>query len=360
LDKTVKNFNLCIERKAAGNSFAAVIRDDERNMLAASDFRYEFDPSILTTLEDSVGKNIHRNAGQIRGFGSSLFDAVFKRAVFTCYQLLRNANIRMKLRFDRNEPELLRIPWEFMFDGEHFLSASPGMTITRVLEGTPRTKKKKVTAKLKMLTVVSSPVDLPEYYHPQIEKEREILRQALCCAYASDRMEMDFLEKASLRNIRERLLEEDCHILHFTGHGIYSQKEHRCYLLLEDDFGAASRVDHDTFAGLLSGQPSLRLVVLSGCQTTIAVGHRVLGDLPALLLAKKIPAAVTMQYSVTDRSAADLEREFYTGISDGLPIDLALTNARRALLANGKEGLVDFGTPILYTDAPDCLRTARR
>ena len=84
------------------------------------------------------------------------------------------------------------------------------------------------------------------------------------------------------------------------------------------------------------------------------MGHRVLGELPALLLTKNIPAVIAMQYSVTDRSAMDLARTFYSGIGKGLPLDLVLTKARRALLASRNEGMVDFGTPVLYGD-PDCL-----
>ncbi len=360
MNKTVKNFNLCIERKTAEDSFTAVVRDDETNILAASEFRYRLDASVLTTLEDSVGKNIHRNAELIKGFGSRLFDAVFKGAVSACYQSLRNADIRMKLRFEKNERELLRIPWEFLFDGEHFLSAGRSMTMTRVLEGAPCRKKKKIEGRLKMLTVVSSPLDLPEVYHPHVEKERGIIRRALSFAHAPEMIEMDFLDKASIGNIRKRLKEGKYHILHFTGHGIYSRREQQCYVLLEDEFAGARRVDNDTFADLLSKQPSLRLVVLSGFQTTIAVGHRVLGDIPALLLLKRIPAAIAMQYSVTGRSAANLKREFYARICDGSSIDLALTSARRALLAAGNEGLVDFGTPVLYSDEADCLLTGKK
>ncbi len=210
--------------------------------------------------------------------------------------------------------------------------------------------------KLKMLIVISSPLDLPDYYHPHIEKERMIIRQAVSSSQASDTIEIDFIERASAGNIRERLRKEEYHILHFTGHGIYSQRDHVCYLLLEDKFGSAKRVDTGTAADLLSGHGSLRLVVLSGCQTAMAVGHRVLADLPVPLLLKKIPAVIAMQYSVTDESAMDLAREFYTGIRNGLSLDLALTGARRALLENGKQGPGDFGTPILYSDEPDCLR----
>ena len=82
--------------------------------------------------------------------------------------------------------------------------------------------------------------------------------------------------------------------------------------------------------------------------------HRVLGELPALLLTKNIPAVIAMQHSVTDRSAINLARTFYPGIGKGLPLDRSLTNTRRALLSGKNEGMVDFGTPVLYGE-PDRL-----
>ncbi len=202
--------------------------------------------------------------------------------------------------------------------------------------------------------MISSPLDLPGSHRLQTRKERMLIHQAVDSAHESDRLDMDFLEKASLRNIQEVFDKGEYHILHFTGHGIYSRQERTCYLLLEDDFGSAMRVDNDTVADLFSRHESLRLVVLSGCQTALSVGHRVMGALPATLLAKNIPAVIAMQYSVTDRSATDLAKTLFTGISEGLPLDLALTNARRALLASRNEGMVDFGTPVLYGE-PDCL-----
>jgi hypothetical protein len=81
----------------------------------------------------------------------------------------------------------------------------------------------------------------------------------------------------------------------------------------------------------------------------------VLGELPVSLLSKGIPAVIVMQYSVTDQSAMMLSEQLFSGICQGMPLDHALANARGALLRSGNEGLVDFGSPILYSDHPDAL-----
>jgi hypothetical protein len=109
-------------------------------------------------------------------------------------------------------------------------------------------------------------------------------------------------------------------------------------------------------ASLFSGHRSLRLIVLSGCQTAKTSGRRMFSDLSTLLLARSIPAVISMQYSISDQSAIDLARKFYTGICEGTPVDVALTNVRRELLMNKSQGQVDFATPVLYSDDPDCLQ----
>ncbi len=100
--------------------------------------------SILTMLEDSMGANVKENVKQIRKFGSSLFSSVFQGPVLDCFQSQRNDHVRLRLYFQKEQDELLRIPWEFMFDGRHFLAASPKMTVTRALEGLSCRKKKPV------------------------------------------------------------------------------------------------------------------------------------------------------------------------------------------------------------------------
>jgi CHAT domain-containing protein len=351
----VKNVNLHIEKAPDKTHYIAKLCAEDGKMLAVNNFQYEIDVSILTRLEDSVGKNIAANAELIRKFGSNLFNNVFKGAILARYQSLRDCRMRLKLVFEKQTPDLLRIPWEFMFDGEDFLSVNPEMTITRMLKGTSGAIKKEVAGKLKTLAVIPAPVDLPEFYRPRAEREHVIIHELMDCPEIADKMDLNFLERSTVANLKQKLNSEEHHILHFTTHGIYSQKEHMCYVLFEDEFGNSKRVDSETMADLLAGHGSLHLVVLSCCHTVLAVGHRVLGELPVSLLSKGIPAVIVMQYSVTDQSAMMLSEQLFSGICRGTPVDRALANARGALLRTGHEGLVDFGSPILYSDHPDAL-----
>ena len=176
---------------------------------------------------------------------------------------------------------------------------------------------------------------------------------------SANRIEIDFEDEASLRDIQSRLDEVEYHIFHYTGHGAYSEQEDKAYLILEGDRGKARQVDNETVVTLLSGYSSLRLVVLSGSQTAKTSGRRTMSDLSTPLLVSGIPAVVAMQYSVSDKSAMDLATKFYTEISNGTAIGHALTSARKCLLLNEVAGNVDFATPVLFSNKHDCLITQK-
>ncbi|MBI5663467.1 MAG: tetratricopeptide repeat protein [Nitrospirae bacterium] len=260
----------------------------------------------------------------------------------------------------KEDPDLLRIPWEFLFDGASFLSAYEGVTLSRSIKGVPSNGRGKIRGVIKMLAVISSPLDLNDRERLQVEKEQMLLLQAVDRAYAENRIEIDFLDESSLRNIQARLDEEEYHILHYTGHGSYSQREDRGYLLLEDDSGRSRHEDNEAVAELLSGYDSLRLVVLSGCQTAKTSGRQAMSDLTTALILRNVPAVVSMQYSVTDDSAINLAMKFYTELVNGSPVDLALTRARKELLLREGHGAVDFATPVLFCDDHECLKTEVR
>jgi tetratricopeptide (TPR) repeat protein len=357
LNKSIENFNLHIEKTSGKDNYIASIKDDRGNELASNKFHYHPDLYILSRLEDSVGRNIAENAKLIRDFGKELFNSVFAGEILGYYKshVKDKEHIRLKLFFKKDEPELLRIPWEFIFDGDNFLSALPSVSLLRVIEGISSKAREKVKGKIRMLAIVSSPLDLESHQRLQIEREQMLILQAVDRAVAANRMEIEFEDEASLRNIQGRLEEEEYHIIHYTGHGKYSYKEDKGYLLLEDDSGNSRKVDNETIANLLAGYPSLRLAVLSGCQTAKTSGIEAFRDLSTPLLHKGIPAVISMQYSIADESAMNLAKKLYTDISEETPIDLALTRARKELFLNESAGAVDFATPVLYTDNPDCL-----
>ncbi len=202
LNTSFENFNLHIEKAAGIASFVASVRDEEGNILAENNFQYRGDSFIFSRLEDSVGRDIPDNAGMIMEAGSGIFNSVFSGKVLEYYKSLTTGSkqLRMKLFFKQEEPDLLRIPWEFMFDGTSFLSASPRMTMTRVLKGLPVDKRAKIEGRIRMLVVISSPLDLSEHNRLQIEKEQMIILQAVDRIYSSSSIDLEFLDEASLKN----------------------------------------------------------------------------------------------------------------------------------------------------------------
>ena len=64
-----------------------------------------------------------------------------------------------------------------------------------------------------------------------------------------------------------------------------------------------------------------------------------------------IPAVIAMQFEISDPAALVFSQSFYQAIADGLPVDVAMVEARRAMFAEGNE--VEWATPVLYLRSPD-------
>jgi hypothetical protein len=58
-----------------------------------------------------------------------------------------------------------------------------------------------------------------------------------------------------------------------------------------------------------------------------------------------------MQFEITDAAATAFAREFYGAMADGYPLEAALAEARGAIRDEGN--LTEWGTPVLYSRAPD-------
>src|SRR5688500_12475292 len=58
-----------------------------------------------------------------------------------------------------------------------------------------------------------------------------------------------------------------------------------------------------------------------------------------------------MQFEIADDVASTFAHEFYGALADGYPIDAAVTEARKAIFAAGRE--TEWAIPVLYLRAPD-------
>jgi hypothetical protein len=69
------------------------------------------------------------------------------------------------------------------------------------------------------------------------------------------------------------------------------------------------------------------------------------------LIQQGLPAAVAMQFEITDQAAIIFAHELYGAVADGYPLDAALAEARRAIRNDGNP--TEWATPVLYSRAPD-------
>ena len=262
------------------------------------------------------------------------------------------AGLRISLRFDENAQEIAALPWEFIYDSD-FLSTNRKTLISRLPVGVNQIQSRPLESLLRMLVVVSSPDDL--IITPlNTELEQEVILEAVDRLQREHRMDVDFTEDASFETIESYLNEKDYHIVHFTGHGKYDEGEGKGYLILKTEDGRARAVKNSAIADLLADR-SVRLVVLSACQSGKVSNKEAYADLASILVKKNVPAVVAMQYSILDFSATKFASIFYHAIASGKPVDLAITEARIVLKNADKSNGIDFATPVLYLSDPDCI-----
>ena len=221
-----------------------------------------------------------------------------------------------------------------------------------------------------MLVVVSSPVNLPDHQVLNTEREQEVILAALDKLQRERVVEVDFCEDATLDTIQDYLSEQEYDVLHFTGHGVYREEREQGYLLLEDEQGNMAEVANTDVADLLRNVGrSLRLVVLSACQSARTSNNDAYADLARRLMRQGVSAVLSMQYRVLDRAATDFAGRFYTALAHNKPVDVALTEGRLSLRLSSGQALrlmartagedrgqrVDFATPVLFLNDPACV-----
>jgi hypothetical protein len=309
-------------------------------------------------LKLSRGRNVVRRVDSpelalVRRYGTELFDAVFSghtrdlyRDSFTLAQG-EGKGLRLTLALTKT-PELLHVPWEYLYDDPAFLSISTWTPVVRYLD-LPRSRPPlPVTQPLRILAMVSSPSDVVSL---DVGQERRNLEEALAEVTARGAITIRWLEKATLRELQRELRRGAYHVFHFIGHGGYDTSADDGVLLLEDELGHSRRISGMQLGTMLADETALRLAVLNSCEGARTSSDDPYAGVATSLIQREVPAVVAMQFEITDRAAIVFGGEFYAALADGYPVDSALAEARKAIFADQND--VEWGTPVLYMRVPD-------
>jgi tetratricopeptide (TPR) repeat protein len=292
----------------------------------------------------------------LQQFGQDLFDSVFTGDVLMGFQRSldevdrQHSYLRIRLRFNPvdDSAQLLQLPWEYLFDPKRncFLALSNETPIVRCLGMSGRIQSLAVTPPLKLLVMVSKPLDAAPL---EVEREWAQLQEALHELIDQNLVILERIDP-TMGALQRALSKNSYHVFHFIGHGGFDRKRQDGLLLLERA-GRKHAVKAKKLGVLLHDHPSMRLVVLNACEGAQAGDNDLFAGTAQSLLWRGIPAVIAMQFPITDLAAIAFSREFYRAVSDGLPIDAALTESRKWLYTNGHE--LEWGIPVLYSRAPD-------
>ncbi len=287
--------------------------------------------------------------------GDELFRAVFQGELLKAFQgCLAKAKggpgVRLRLRLN-DVPELAGLPWEYLHDaeGRGFLALSGRTPVVRYLELSEALGTLRVEPPLRVLAVISTPQGYREL--AEADEEWRRLGAALEPLRRSGLIEVERLQRPTPEALESRLRTGlPVHVLHFVGHGGFSELRGEGVLVFEDDNGKGVPMGGPSLAYLLQDHPSLRLAVLNACNGARSSHENAFAGTAQVLVQRGVPAVIAMQSEVMDETACSFAEKFYRGLAAGLPVDTCVGEVRRALAA---ERNPEWGTPVLYLRATD-------
>jgi hypothetical protein len=264
---------------------------------------------------------------------------------------------RLRLRIDASAPELHAIPWESVREAMELgsappLAASVATPFSRYLAGQWRPGSPILKRPIKVLVVIANPENLSRFNLQAVEsqKEWELLQQAT----AGLEVELTLLPPPCTLQALEAELKKGYHVLHFVGHGQFSERLAQAALLLANGENQVDLVKEGDFAEMLARQmaaptthadDNLRLVFLAACQSATRSPANAFRGLAPRLIQAGAPAVLAMQDLAPVEMTRTFAQTFYRQLLQHGQVDLASNEARSAVISAQLPGAA---VPVLF------------
>jgi hypothetical protein len=303
-------------------------------------------------------RNLAEQQRAIQALGQSLFDTLCVGQVRSLYQACQDQATQhgkvLRLKLNIQPPELVALPWEYIYDPglAGFISLSRTTSLVRYLEPPKPAKFLGLTPPLRILGIVASPRDLPRIDE---QRQKQDLDEATKLLQARQLVELQWLKDQTWRDLQHAIWTEKWHVLHFVGYGGFDQDAGEGFVVMVGDKGQSHRVGDAQLAWLLAGREPLPFVWLGSCLGPRTGEWAPFASTATHLVRQGIPAVVATQYELSERAARAFTRAFYGALTTTMPIEGAVTEARTAIVS--EDGLAgEWGLPVLYAHSPDlCL-----
>jgi CHAT domain len=233
------------------------------------------DLAILRNLDNFRGGNLAR----LKAIGSAAFSAVTNNAVRAALQASiahaaqQQHGLRIVFSLVPTEQEagpvrLSEIPIEALYEPRsNFLAPQINTPVSRSLQAQPDRDPIALTPPLRVLVIAAGPTGLPP---ADIAQERAAITDALANLVANRIVELDFCDPPTRVELARRFTTK-YHVVHFVGHGgvgrTGSDPSPRAFVFLQDANKKPDPLDGESLDLLLRNNPSVRLVVITGCST---------------------------------------------------------------------------------------------
>lgn len=331
--------------------------------------------NLRLTLENSIGRSGRRLRGvptraerYLEEFGRAIFDGLlgedrpFAPLFRESLELAaaREPDVKgVRVVLNVESPELSRLPWEYLYNAasHDWLSLNYHSPIVRFLVADRPARALEVDGPLNVLGMIANPGG--HWQRIDADAERNRIEQAVKKLQRERRINFVWAPKGTLAQLRKMVEQArgPWHVFHFIGHGgvpepdeAHGDDEREGYLVFADENGGAQEVSARDLClqlqGYRHGMP--QLVVLNSCEGACAGRSGRVRSPAAALIHAGVPAVVAMQFRISDESAIQFGATFYRALVDNLPLEAALTCARKGIHAHCP---VEWGIPVLYTRA---------
>lgn len=310
----------------------------------------EIEPHLAVLRTAGRGAALERGSLAAKGIsleslGGTLYQALFDPSIQRAYARSRaETGGRLRLKLTVPQPELARLPWEYLHDGQRFLGLDLDTPIVRgvVTRRWPPSQ----DMPLRLLILGASPLDQARL---EIGKEHALIAEELERMEQRGEIAIRYLRGARItRELPKVLLEFAPHVLHFAGHGTLDG------LILEDETGRSRPLTGTGLRDLLGNVKSLQLVVLNACELAGTAQERKRLSVAARLVQIGLPMAVGMQFQISDRAALAFSEGFYEALAQRMPLEAATVWARVRIsyyLSQDHIETLEWGTPVIHMSA---------
>jgi hypothetical protein len=272
-----------------------------------------------------------------RQFGQKLFNFLIYAhpPIHTMYRRAVQYGLRIRLSLD-NAGQLAYLPWELLRDPERdYLALSDSTSILRALPQADNRTPIPLLPPLRILVAVAG---------REAEESWRHLETATAELQRAGQIVLERFHHASLGDLRLHMLAQDFHVFHYIGIArLDKQVGEPCLVMRHQERGfiRASNLNHELYP-----ESTIRMAMLTPCHDSF----RSMCDFAKRL---HLPATVTMQFPLSRRASILFLPELYEALAQGIAVDTAVSQARRAIANSLQDG--EWAAPVLFSRPQDSI-----